>query len=203
MKLNKKIIISIVVFLLCISFIFIWIISQQESDKKKIKDIEKKAAAIENIQVNSAEIIYCDDNILIFKDYYGLFVYSWSDNQLINSLDMKYIDCDKNQGDNVCQFDTYNLGQIIKLFNQSETYYFDWKSNKLSASYNESEANKDNESNIHSFLNEKTKMSAYSFNYVENNGEIIYLTCSSGEAANVMLVAEKNGEIVKTENIFN
>lgn len=203
MQLNKKIIVIIVTFLLCTGFICIRIIGPKESEKKDTKEMEKRGADIDNIQVNSAEIIYCDDNILIFKDYYGLFIYSLSNKQLINSLDMKYIACDKSEGDNACVFDTYNSGKIIKLFNQDDKYYFDWENDKLYVSYDESEVNKDNESNIHSFLYEKTKTGAYSYNYVKNNEEIIYLSCSNGDAADVILVVEKNGEIVKTENIFS
>ena len=72
MQLNKKIIVIIVTFLLCTGFICIRIIGPKESEKKDTKEMEKRGADIDNIQVNSAEIIYCDDNILIFKDYYGL-----------------------------------------------------------------------------------------------------------------------------------
>ena len=98
----------------------------------------KNADVTDELKVVNTELVYGDVEILVFKDYYGLFVYSVKENKVVNSLDVKYINCDMNQGDNACSFRTYNNGQIIELYTPEESYSFYWKENKLLKDYNTS-----------------------------------------------------------------
>ncbi len=65
--------------------------------------------------VEGAILDYADDNILVFHDYFGLYVYSETLNRMLGSLDLKSIGCDATQGDQYCEVYTAEGGTAVYL----------------------------------------------------------------------------------------
>lgn len=221
MRLNKKIvyIILILIVIIC-GFIFIKLKIFEKSEQNEVKaektfgskDYDKKEVKVQNADISEnpfigeMEIVYCDKNVLIFKDYYGLFVYSLKTNEIINSLDVKYINCSYSQGDNACQFKTYDEGKIVKLYSSYEEYYFVWEENKLYTRYDISEHIEDKKENLKVIEMTKEWKEVYScaFNYAEYDGDILYLTYSDeGNVKNLMyIIKNETGEVSHSNYIF-
>lgn len=207
MRLNKKIIVSVVILLVVLTcgYIFFEKGIEKKSERNTLK--VENAEINDDIQMGEMEIVYCDNDKLIFKDYYGLFIYSLETNQIINSLDVKYINCHLSQGDNVCQFKTYDNGSIIELYTENEDYYFDWDKNKLYTDYDTSKQEEDKNDNLKVIEPRKDleNINSYAFNYVDYNGSKLYLTCSGKEEIlnNLSYVIEdESGEIIRNNYIF-
>lgn len=58
---------------------------------------------------------YADEDILVFHDYFGLYVYSENLNRMLGSLDLKSIGCDATQGDQYCEVYTAEGGTAVYL----------------------------------------------------------------------------------------
>ena len=207
MRLNKKIIVLVVILLVVLSCGCTFL--KKDIFKKSEKNVLKveNAKISEDIQIFGIEIVYCDNDKLIFKDYYGLFIYSLETNQIINSLDVKYINCHLSQGDNVCQFKTYDNGSIIELYTENEDYYFDWNKNKLYTDYDASKQEEDKNDNLKVIEPRKDleNINSCAFNYVDYNGSKLYMTCSGEEEIlkNLSYVIEnESGEIIQSNYIF-
>ena len=56
----------------------------------------------QTVGVDMVELDYASDDIVIFHDYFGLFVYDLDTLQIIRSLDLEPINCHQTQGDNYC-----------------------------------------------------------------------------------------------------
>lgn len=55
------------------------------------------------VGADNPKIYYVDENHIIFGGYFGLFVYSKTEETIIRGLDLKAIGCDRTQGDNYCE----------------------------------------------------------------------------------------------------
>ena len=69
-----------------------------------------------------------DDGIIrtrvIFHSYFGLFVYDTKEQEIIFSLDLKAIGCDRTQGDSYCEVAVNETGDVVTLHPMdSETMY--------------------------------------------------------------------------------
>lgn len=182
--------------------------SNQETDDNYIQFYKRvsictKYANIENAKINKAEILYCDEITLIFKDNYGLFIYSFETESIVNSLDLKYINCDKDKGDNACTFTVFENGKIIKLYNGKDTYHFSWMSNYLYKGNVEGDPAKQDQNNINDLNNTKMSLDTYSSNYATINNNKLYLNCSGNSVKDLSYVLEDKNGVLKTEKIFN
>ena len=65
--------------------------------------------------VEGAILDYADEDILVFHDYFGLYVYSETLNRMLGSLDLKSIGCDATQGDQYCEVYTAEGGTAVYL----------------------------------------------------------------------------------------
>ena len=169
-------------------------------------DIDFKQASFESEQALQADLVYCDDEKLIFKDVYGLFVYSLKEEKVLNSLDVRYIHCDMNQGDDACMFRTYNNGSIIELFTANENsqrYYFDWVHGIVKTEYDLSDEKEDSRAYL-SLINpnENNGLFRYSDLQAETSEGIVSLVCDTGKAEDVEYLIEKDGEEIKRGKIF-
>lgn len=64
------------------------------------------------------------ESIIIFHDYFGLVVYSLTGGQVVRSLDLAAIGCDKTQGDDTCQVEVSKDGQTVWLHPMSKRYMY-------------------------------------------------------------------------------
>lgn len=166
----------------------------------------KNADADGSTDIFQISMVYCDEDKLIFKDYYGLFIYSLETDQIINSLDVKYIDCDIDQGDDPCICRTFDKGNIVALCRDNQEYYFDWDKNKLYTEYDISGHSQDKRDNLKTIERiSELKLPNYSGIYADYKGHKLYLTYSDEEGIldNLSYVIEDdNGEIIHSRYIF-
>lgn len=102
----------------------------------KTKEIEIKKAEITIDQSYGASMVsldYASDDIIIFHGYFGLFVYSIRESKIINSIDLRYIDCSYTQGDNYCDVSVSKDGKKVQLHNISskDMYLYSVEENTL------------------------------------------------------------------------
>ncbi len=103
-------------------------------------------------------VYYEDDTKMIFAGYFGLFVYSKETEEIVQSLNLEEIGCNKTQGDNYCAINVSKDGKIVylhvmkdeKMYQYSvdtkELQYLDYKlPDKL---FNRRKLEKKNESGI-------------------------------------------------------
>ena len=63
-------------------------------------------------------------SIIIFHDYFGLVVYNLSNRQIVRSLALEPIGCDKTQGDDTCQVAVSEDGATVWLHPMSKRYMY-------------------------------------------------------------------------------
>ncbi len=69
----------------------------------------------QTVGVDMVELDYASDDIVIFHDYFGLFVYDLNSQKIIRSLDLKPLDCHQTQGDNYCDVTVSMDGNTVQL----------------------------------------------------------------------------------------
>ena len=67
------------------------------------------------VGVDMVELNYASDDIIIFHDFFGLFVYDLNTGQIIRSLDLKPINCHYTQGDYYCVVTVSMDGNTVQL----------------------------------------------------------------------------------------
>ncbi len=85
---------------------------------RKVEGLEPVSPKLTRTQitgVDMAELNYASDDIVIFHDYFGLFVYDIHTQQISRSLDLKPIGCADTQGDNYCEVTVSQDGNTILL----------------------------------------------------------------------------------------
>lgn len=155
---KKKVVAIFVCLLLCGACIVAYTDAQNGSKSEEIKSEEKKVAEEKlaatpetseegnNIPVREAEykitdiwgaddpqIYYEDDSRMIFAGYFGLFVYSKAGQQIVQSLDLKYIGCNYTQGDKYCDIQVSADGTQVYLHINNDTtlYHYSVDTNQL------------------------------------------------------------------------
>ena len=80
------------------------------------------------------ELLYADQDRIIFSGYYGLFAYSKERRMITNAIDLESIGCNYTQGDNYCEKYVSADGKIVYLHPMSgaEMYVYDISSDTLS-----------------------------------------------------------------------
>lgn len=64
------------------------------------------------------------DSIIIFHDYFGMIVYDLRNREVVRSLDLAAIGCDKTQGDDACQVAVSEDGGTVWLHPRSKRYMY-------------------------------------------------------------------------------
>ena len=72
----------------------------------------------------SDDITFIFRDIIIFHDYFGLIVYDLGNGDILRSLDLASIGCDKTQGDDACQVAVSADGQTVWLHPMSKDYMY-------------------------------------------------------------------------------
>lgn len=67
------------------------------------------------IGADMTELDYASDEIVIFHDYFGLFVYDIELKKIVRSLDLESIGCHFTQGDNYCEVAVSEDGKTVQL----------------------------------------------------------------------------------------
>ena len=80
------------------------------------------------------ELLYADNDRIIFSGYYGLFVYSKEQRRITNAIDLESIGCNFTQGDNYCEKFVSADGNTVYLhpMSSAEMYIYDISSDTLS-----------------------------------------------------------------------
>ena len=78
-------------------------------------------------------VYYMDEVKIIFGGYFGLFVYSRAEQQILRSVDVKAIGCDATQGDNYCEVFVAADGLMVYLHpvSMNEMYVYNVTENLL------------------------------------------------------------------------
>ena len=202
---GEKIMKRLTVIFMAICMTLITACGSKSEEVGKGERVEFSKASYESSQTVEAELVYCDNEKFIFKDVYGLFIYSFKENKMLNSLDVKKIGCDMNQGDDTCFLKSYGNGKIIKLYTAGSDgmeYYFDWEENALYSKLDLSGSKEDTKDNLSEYRNKETGELRYSYNQADTPEGTVTLVCKSGMAEDVEYIIEKNGSVMKNEKIF-
>lgn len=80
---------------------------------------------------DGTKLYYADKDIFIFGGYYGLFVYDMNEQQVIRSVDLSEIGCDKTQGDEYCEINVTAKGDkvFLHIINSDMMYVYDVENN--------------------------------------------------------------------------
>lgn len=78
----------------------------------------------QTVGVDMVELDYASDDIVIFHDYFGLFVYDLESHQIVRSLDLKPLNCHQTQGDNYCDVSVSMDGNTVQLHPMSSENMF-------------------------------------------------------------------------------
>jgi len=79
------------------------------------------------VGVDMAELDFASDDIVIFHDYFGLFVYNLNSLKIIRSLDLKPLNCHQTQGDNYCDVSVSMDGNTVQLHPMSSKNMYVYK----------------------------------------------------------------------------
>ncbi len=161
-KTPKIIISSMVLLMVCIGLIIVCTFTGAKTDSKAAINTESKAVtntestAVTNtenpkeskelIPITKAEVTsytkfgadgpaidYADNRIVIFHDYFGLFVYDIQQYKIVASLNLNSIGCEATQGDQYCEVMVSKNGDIVYLhpMSESEMYVYQWSEETL------------------------------------------------------------------------
>lgn len=111
------------------------VVSEQSTDE--ITPSKATWAGNTLIDTDLPELDYADEDKIIFHAYFGLFIYDLKHEEIVNSLDLKQLGCQKVQGG--CNIHVSNDGDTIwiKPNNEDYVYCFLWKKNLLTQSTDE------------------------------------------------------------------
>lgn len=80
-----------------------------------LEPVSPKLSRTQITGVDMTEIDYASDDMVIFHDYFGLFVYDIPMQQISRSVDLKPIGCADTQGDNYCEVTVSPDGNTVLL----------------------------------------------------------------------------------------
>lgn len=82
---------------------------------------------------DGAKLDYADEDIVIFHGNYGLFVYNYTDEAMVTSLDLSVIGCDGNPVSESCKVSVKADGSIVYIYSISkkQMYAFSLSDNQL------------------------------------------------------------------------
>lgn len=79
------------------------------------------------IDATETSLDYADENIVVFHNYLGLFIYDWIGQKMLDSVALELIGCNYTQGDNYCEVLVDGAGKTIYLhpLQEKEMYVYD------------------------------------------------------------------------------
>jgi beta-lactamase regulating signal transducer with metallopeptidase domain len=80
-----------------------------------LEPVSPELSLEQTVSVDMAELDYASDDIIIFHDYFGLFVYDLNTLEIVRSLDLKPLNCHYTQGDNYCEVSVSADGNTVQL----------------------------------------------------------------------------------------
>ncbi len=103
------------------------------SQQTKLEPAAANWSPEQTISVDMAQLDYASDDIVIFHDYFGLFVYDLDALQIIRSLDLEPLNCEEVQGDNYCDVTVSRDGTTVQLHPMSseKMYVYNVSDNTL------------------------------------------------------------------------
>jgi beta-lactamase regulating signal transducer with metallopeptidase domain len=106
---------------------------QNSPEETTLEPIAPKLSPEQMAGVDMTELDYASDDIIIFHDYFGLFVYELNTLQIIRSLDLKSLNCHYTQGDYYCDVSVSKDGNTVQLhpMNSENMYVYTISSHTL------------------------------------------------------------------------
>ncbi len=103
------------------------------SEATKLEPTTPKLSLEQEVGVDMAELDYASDDVVIFHDYFGLFVYDLNSNKIVRSLDLKPIGCNATQGDDYCEVTVSADGSTVQLhpLSSKNMYIYTFSDNTL------------------------------------------------------------------------
>jgi len=89
--------------------------SKQPEKKETLTAKEAEYEITELWGADVPRIYYEDETTMIFAGYFGLFVYSRQEEEIVQSLNLKEIGCDATQGDRYCAINVSEDGKTVYL----------------------------------------------------------------------------------------
>lgn len=82
---------------------------------------------ISNVDATEISLDYADENIVVFHNYLGLFIYDWTGQKMQDSVALEPIGCNYTQGDNYCEVLVGDKGKTVYLhpLQEKEMYVYD------------------------------------------------------------------------------
>ena len=80
----------------------------------------------QQLGTDMTQLDYASDDIVIFHDYYGMFVYDLEQQKIVRSLDLGPIGCNFTQGDNHCIVSVSRDGSTVRLHPMSSESMYVW-----------------------------------------------------------------------------
>ena len=84
----------------------------------------------QQLGTDMTQLDYASDDIVIFHDYYGMFVYDLEQQKIVRSLDLGPIGCNFTQGDNHCIVSVSRDGSTVRLHPMSSESMYVWSVRK-------------------------------------------------------------------------
>ena len=111
-----------------------FITEQSQTEEQQVMEIEhQKASWACNTYIDTdlPELDYADEDKIIFHAYFGLFVYDLNSNEIVSSLNLKELGCQKVQGG--CDISVSSDGKNIwiKPKKEEDCYLFSWEKDLL------------------------------------------------------------------------
>lgn|GEM_PF-1833117 len=180
-----------IVTLVCVAAVCIGFATNKIDNKKEEQTpLSLSLYADQSVGVQMTSLDYASDEIVIFHDYYGLFVYDFNAHGISRFLDLEPIGCQYTQGDQYCEVQVSLDGNTVQLHpaNSKTMFVYD----VISKSINETAyANMDIKFStvpIETAIPELTDVGNYSFRAVQFPNDYGYITTTDQTLATLSYV---------------
>lgn len=167
----------------------------------------RKADIDEDTLVINTDIIYADEQVMMFSDYYGLVICTENYNCIRATLDLNYLGCNCIQGKKFYDIQVSEDGETVYLYpdNENVVYIYDWKADVIKKKeYMNDFTPKNNMSDkkeINSNVSMDKELISPSCIKLDNNKKM-YLSCKGGRLKNLKWVIEDENGNKDSELIF-
>lgn len=150
------------------------------SSQITLKPTAPKFSLEQDLGVTMPELDYASDDIVIFHGYFGLFVYDLNTLQIVQSIDLKPLNCNQVQGSNYCDVSVSMDGNTLYLhpMEGENMYKYTVSSNTLQEAPYQQMDKRFTGVPIEDVI-DSTSLGSYSYNTAKfDNGEYGYLHAS-------------------------
>lgn len=99
-------------------------VKEQEAQAESLEPVAVKWTPDQTLGVDFPILDYASEDRVIFHGYFGLFVYDFSAQQMIRSVDLVPIGCQDTQGDNFCEVVVSEDGNAVTLHPLSSEHMY-------------------------------------------------------------------------------